>query len=137
MDKENLSKIKHIYKIYSSKDRTVHCEKFPVVYMNSTATYYVGSKKQYLSKVSTRAIKDSFKGVKDLGTGYYGLYEKFYLTVENFNSKECTDYVFKEKKEKRLRRTQDRMERAKRDYERAILEYEKEQALFKKLEEKG
>lgn len=39
-DMENLSKKKYIYEIYRATDGTFHCNKYPIVYINSKVVYF-------------------------------------------------------------------------------------------------
>lgn len=62
MDKQNLSKIKYIYRIYkSAEDNQVHIEKYPVVYVNSNYTYYKVANKQELQWVGTPKVYETAK----------------------------------------------------------------------------
>lgn len=59
---ENLSKYKHIYRVYESDDKQIHCEKYPVVYANSKVVYFKDVRKQeYLNHVDTVKIKTNFE----------------------------------------------------------------------------
>ena len=40
MNPKNLSKVKHIYKLYQASDGRVHVEKFHVIYANKDMVYY-------------------------------------------------------------------------------------------------
>ena len=59
MDKTTLSKHKYIYRVYVSNDETIHCEKFPVVYINSKYVYFERGSKQPLEYTSTDMVLDS------------------------------------------------------------------------------
>ena len=60
MDYKNLSKIKHIYKIYRSPNNYWHCEKYPVIYVNKKYLYYkIGADEELVSK-RIDYIQDSF-----------------------------------------------------------------------------
>lgn len=62
MDKQNLSKYKHIYRVYEDRDRELHCEKYPVIYINSEVVYFKDARKQeYLNHVRTNKVSDDFK----------------------------------------------------------------------------
>ena len=50
LDNKTLSKQKFIYYVYES-DKTIHIEKFPIVYINSKYVYYKHSRKHELEKV--------------------------------------------------------------------------------------
>ena len=61
MDKQNLSKYKHIYRVYEDRDRELHCEKYPVIYINSEVVYFKDARKQeYLNNVRTNRVSDDF-----------------------------------------------------------------------------
>ena len=44
MSLQKLSKRKSIYHVYVSKDGSVHCEKFPIIYANKHVVYYRASR---------------------------------------------------------------------------------------------
>ena len=59
---KNLSKYKHIYRVYESDDKQIHCEKYPVIYANSKVVYFKDARKQeYLNHVDTKRIKTNFE----------------------------------------------------------------------------
>lgn len=61
VDLKNLSKIKYIYRIYLNNDDELHCERYPVVYINSKAVYFKESRKQdYLNYISFSDVFDNF-----------------------------------------------------------------------------
>ena len=45
MDAKNLSKQKYIYRIYESRDGKLHCEKYPIIYVNSMVVYFKDGRK--------------------------------------------------------------------------------------------
>ncbi len=80
---QNLSKVKYIYRVYESRDKVLHCEKYPVVYINSEVVYFKDGRKQpYLSYISVKNIQDNFIDFK-----------KNYLTY-SFGSHVCFDRYF-------------------------------------------
>lgn len=60
IDLKNLSKIKHIYRIYESEDEVLHCEKYPVIYINSKVVYFKDARKQEtLNHINISNVLDS------------------------------------------------------------------------------
>lgn len=58
MTLSELSKHKHIYKIYEATDGMFHIEKFPIIYANSAYVYFKVANKQELQHVGLQYIKD-------------------------------------------------------------------------------
>lgn len=58
-DKENLSKIKFIYKLYKTVDNILHIERFPVIYINSTYVYYKQGSQEELSRIPLSSLSNS------------------------------------------------------------------------------
>lgn len=59
MDVKELSKCKHIYKLYVAKDNSVHMEKYPIIYANKSYVYFkAGGEK--LGSVAFKDVLDSF-----------------------------------------------------------------------------
>lgn len=59
MNKEQLSKIKHIHKIYLGGDGILHCEKYPVVYINKNYTYFKEYNNPSLNHTDTSRVHDT------------------------------------------------------------------------------
>lgn len=58
---KNLSKIKHIYRIYEDLDGVLHCVKLPVIYINSETVYFkVGRKQEILNCSRLEYVHDDF-----------------------------------------------------------------------------
>ena len=112
---EDLSKRKYIYRIYASEDRVIHCERHPVIYINSMVVYYKDHRKQeYLNYRLVSGIEDKFIAV-DLG--YYNNYEKYFWIVENFDSKTETEKAFSLKTKNDIEKAKEAMDRAAKEYE--------------------
>lgn len=60
LDKKNLSKIKFIYRLfYDSTDKKLHCEKYPVIYINSKVIYYKNVRKgENLGVIDLNMLQD-------------------------------------------------------------------------------
>lgn len=138
MDLQNLSKIKHIYRIYESEDEVLHCEKFPVVYINSKVVYFKDArKKEYLNNTYVDNVMDNF--TKFYQNNYYQNYyrpcfDKYFWNMET-NVQEIYEDLKKQREMIRSKneeeKKRDRLERAKREYEDALKEIE----LLDKLKE--
>lgn len=131
MDLKTLSKQKYIYRIYESVDKVLHCEKYPVVYINSQVVYYKdGRKKEYLNYTRVLNVKEDFEHFR-IGNGSYGDWASFDMMFWNVDEPNIED-IFKDLKEQRniIRSKQNRdrieskMKRAKLEYERALKEFE-------------
>ena len=135
MEAKDLSKAKHIYRIYESSDEVLHCEKYPVIYVNSKVVYFkTGRKQEMLSYKYVKDIIDNFYEFQD-GVGWYrNYYDQYFWKVED-NIEE----IYRELKRQRFllrqgddaKKKQLRLERAKREYEAALKEVE----LFEKMKE--
>lgn len=131
MDLQNLSKIKHIYRIYESEDEVLHCEKFPVVYINSKVVYFKdGRKKEYLNNTYVDNVMDNF--TKFYQNNYYQNYYRPCFDKYFWNMETNVQEIYKDlKKQREMIRSKneeekkrDRLERAKREYEDALKEIE-------------
>ena len=138
MDLQNLSKIKHIYRIYESEDEILHCEKFPVVYINSKVVYFKDArKKECLNYTYVSNVMDNFTNFYQ--NNYYQNYyrpcfDKYFWNMET-NVQEIYEDLKKQREMIRSKneeeKKRDRLERAKREYEDALKEIE----LLDKLKE--
>jgi hypothetical protein len=59
MTKEELSKNKHIHKIYIGGDGILHCEKYPVVYVNKYYVYLKEYNSVHLKEVDVTRVYDT------------------------------------------------------------------------------
>ena len=131
MDLQNLSKIKHIYRVYESEDEVLHCEKFPVIYINSEVVYFKdGRKKEMLNYTRVNSVLDNFTNFYQ--NNYYQNYyrpcfDKYFWNMETNIKEIYADLkkqreIIRNKNEEEKKR--DRYERAKREYESALKEIE-------------
>lgn len=67
-DKATLSKHKYIYKVYQDRNDCIHCERFPVVYINSKYVYFECASKQPLEFISTEMVLDSVERLMEKNT---------------------------------------------------------------------
>lgn len=127
MDLKTLGKQKYIYRIYESADKVLHCEKYPVVYINSEVVYYKdGRKKENLSYTRNTNVGENFE---KFYIGYWGnsVFDKMFWNVDEPN----IENIFNDLKEQRdiIRAKQNeesarlKIERAKLEYERALKEF--------------
>lgn len=128
LDKKNLSKIKYIYRIYESSDRILHCEKHPVIYINSKVVYFKDVRKQeYLNYVRVDKVLDNFVSACTLNRfGCYNAYiDKYFWNIET-NVQEIYEDLKKQRAELKSKNEEqnkrNRLERAKREYEEALAE---------------
>ena len=129
MENKDLSKLKYIYNIYTSQDRVVHCERYKVVYVNQEYVYYKVARKRELVEIKTEIIYDAFNKVEDLKVGsFWNEYSinQWFFEVNNFNSKETTDYIFKYERD-------DILTRATRNYNQSKVEYDKRKSELEKV----
>ena len=119
---KNLSKIKHIYRIYESNDKVLHCEKYPVIYINSEVVYFKDARKQeYLSYTYVKNVLHDF-------TEFYRTcynrpcFNKFFWNVDE-NIKEIYEDLKKQREilisKNEEEKAYNRLELAKREYENA------------------
>lgn len=146
IDKKNLSKLKYIYNIYDTGDGVLHCEQYPIIYINSEVIYFKdGRKKTYLSFVSlgqvAYSLEDCIKNEKTYVPygGYYNTkFQKYVLTTSE-NLQELYDKLWKHRilahKEQEKKLKYEKLEVAKKQYATALREVEKMEIELKKLED--
>ena len=129
LDEKNLSKIKYIYRIYESEDEVLHCEKFPVIYINSKVVYFKDARKQEL--LNYTRISNVLENFTQFYHGGYMSYrpsfDKYFFSMET-NIEEIYADLKKQREMIRCKNEEkkkiDRYERAKREYEAALKEIE-------------
>jgi hypothetical protein len=130
-DLNNLSKIKYIYRIYESEDEVLHCEKYPVVYINSKVVYFKDARKQeYLNYVRLSNVLDNF--TQFYQNNYYLSHYRPCFNRYFFNMETNIEEIYADlKKQREIIRCKDaeqkkidRYEKAKREYEAALKEIE-------------
>lgn len=111
----DLSKRKYIYRIYSSEDRVIHCEKHPVIYINSFVVYYKDHRKQeYLDYRLIKSVEEEFIGVT---LNCFGNYEKYFWKVENFDSKTETKKAYSLRVKSDIENAKESMDKAEKEFE--------------------
>ena len=136
LDLNNLSKIKHIYRIYESSNGILHCEKFPVIYINSEVVYFKDArKKEMLSCVRVSNVTDNLTTLYNNSNDivYYRYFDKYFWNVEN-NIQEIYKKLKKKNLETQIKNKKEnatnRYERAKREYEIALRDIKAMEELF-------
>jgi hydroxymethylpyrimidine pyrophosphatase-like HAD family hydrolase len=128
INKQELSKFKYLYRIYSSGDKVMHCEKYPIIYSNGEIVYFKTGRKRELSYIYFKNIKDEYTCIESRDLNYFGYYsdfDKYYFKVENFDSKKATEDAFKQKKKSELDSAKLAFERAEREYLQKKEKYDK------------
>lgn len=131
IDLKTLSKQKYIYRIYESEDKVLHCEKYPIIYINSEVVYFKdGRKKEFLNYVKLKNVYNNF--TEFYQNNYYAnlyrpCFDRFFWNVEANIEKICED--LKKQKADMMRQREyemkrERLERAKLEYEKALKEVE-------------
>lgn len=128
---KDLSKIKHIYRIYESEDEVLHCEKFPVIYINSEVVYFKdGRKKEMLNYTRVNNVLDNFTDFyqNDCYKNHYRpSFDKYFWNIET-NIQEIYEDLKKQRNAIRSKNEEEkkrnRYEKAKREYEAALKEIE-------------
>ena len=126
VDLKNLSKIKHIYRIYESEDEVLHCEKYPVIYINSMVVYFKDTRKQgTLNYTNIDNVLDNLTVFYQ--DNYYPRFDRYFWNMET-NIQEIYADLKKQRDEIRRKteeeRKRNRYEKAKREYEEALKEIE-------------
>lgn len=129
LDLKNLSKVKHIYRIYETDDKVLHCEKYPVIYINSEVVYFKRGRKMTLDYTRTQDVHDDVTEFCNdnnywKNAGYrLPRINKYFWNVET----NILDIFENMKKQHDKMRRQidaknkiDRLERAKLEYEKAL-----------------
>ena len=136
-NKETLSKHKYIYYVYETADKTIHIEKFPVIYINSKYVYYKRHRKDELDKVYVGYVKDSLADVYNKDYKFISESDRYFWNDVD-NAQDVVDMLKKKADEDRIKNNKSWAERdleyAKKKYEQALEQYN----LWKKVsEEKG
>lgn len=127
IDLKKISKIKHIYRIYESEDEVLHCEKYPVIYINSKVVYFKDARKQeMLNYTNINNVLDSLT-VFYQDNYYRPRFDRYFWNMET-NIQEIYADLKKQRDEIRRKNEEDekryRYEKAKREYEEALKEIE-------------
>lgn len=128
LDKNALSKQKYIYYVYDADaGKTMHIERFPVVYINSKYVYYKHSRKHELEKVYLGDVKDTLANVFEKDYKFvYSRDRYFWNTAEN--PEEVVATLKKVADERRIEKNKSwaekELERARRAYEDAQKRYD-------------
>ena len=142
MDLKNLSKYKYIYRIYESSDEVLHCEKYPVIYINNKVVYFKDARKQErLNYKDVNKILDNFTKFYQGENAWkweWGrpCFDEYFWNVET-NITEIYEDLKKQRFAMRCKKIErskyDRLERAKKEYENALKEVEAFEKLRKDL----
>lgn len=60
VDKDKISKLKHIYQVRQDAENNIHIEKFPIIYINSKFIYYKANGDDMLSILPVKDIREKF-----------------------------------------------------------------------------
>lgn len=131
MDKQNLSKYKHIYRVYEDSTGTIHCTKYPIIYINSKVVYFKDVRKQeFLNNVYINNVSDDFTSYaeKMLSKSFNWRVDHYFWSVED----NIEDLFLEFRKQRSLaqmisqeKMITDRYERAKKELEAAEAELAK------------
>lgn len=137
MQKEYLSKVKHIYRVYSSSRHEIHLEKLAVVYINKSYIYFIKNHSEELGKISMSLVRDLFKDCNDLKSIPYGHTETYFFKIndiQNFNGQEIAKAYFTMQEENKLKREENRVNELKMKYEQELANLEVLRKLKENLE---
>lgn len=131
IDKTNLSKYKHIYRIYSN-GYELHMEKFPIIYINKQFVYYRRPEETFLRDISMSNINNNYSQ----NTTFDCFYNKYFMSNDKNEINEIFEMLKVQSehyftKQKRLK-NESYLDKAKREYEEALKKYE----LMLKIKEK-
>jgi hypothetical protein len=120
---KELSKQKYIYRIYESSDRVLHCEKYPVIYINSEVVYYKdGRKKECLNYARVSSVGNDF--AKYYTSYYYSCFDGLFWNVDEPNIekiyKDIREQMEITKKKDEKDKAEAKLNQAKLEYERAL-----------------
>lgn len=125
LDMKTMSKQKYIYYVYES-DKTLHIEKFPIIYINSEFVYFKTGRKNALENVRTSRVKDNLEDI--FKHDYHFVWREdryFWNSVEN--PEEVVAELKRKADEKRIAENKSwaerELENAKKAYERAQEKY--------------
>ena len=124
MDTKNLSKIKYVYQIYSAK-RIVHCERFPVIYINSKYLWHKQPMSSELYKLRLSSVEDEFESSEQLILTSRNEVNCFFFKVKDFNSSAVTSEVFAKVNGNVLEEAKMKMINARKNYTKLLENYEK------------
>lgn len=85
-EKEELSKHKYIWYLYGGGDGTIHKERYPVIYANSSIVYYKKKRGTRLGEVWIQNVKDN-PSEREIQSMAQFLCRKYYWNLpDNFDS---------------------------------------------------
>lgn len=111
IDKEKLSKHKHIY-VLTCDDERAHAQKFPIIYINQEYVYYRVNGAPELERARTSAVKENIDGIDFTKLNRYSHRVYLWDLPEDFMSKN-KEYMNQARKE----RLQNELLRARQKYE--------------------
>ena len=116
IDKEKLSKHKHIY-VLTCDDERANAQKFPIIYINQEYVYYRVNGAPELERTRTSAVKENVEGIDFTNLSRCRLRVYLWDLPEDFVSKnkEYMKQARKERLHSELLRAIQKYERAKRD----------------------
>jgi len=94
-ERQNLSKHKYIYQIYTS-DGVFHCERFPIVYSNTEFVYFKRNGSHSLNSVKFYSIQNPYS-LSDLKfiSRESTYFSSYYLDVSDFLVEEANEFLQK------------------------------------------
>lgn len=133
IDKSKLSKLKYIFEIYTDYMGNIHCEKFPIIYINEHYVYYKKSGDDMLTYVPVSNILSSFRqAIEDeeiniIGDYITGYIFKAWLWSEEPDISDLYEIIKKKKAEIFIRKTEETLKsnllKAKNEYDSAEKAY--------------
>ena len=94
MEAEKLQQFKYIYNIYISSG-LFHCERFPIVYLNSDYVYFKRNGRQLLDYQKTENIRKQYSISELEFLNSKNSFNRFYLDVSDFLIEEANDFLAK------------------------------------------
>lgn len=141
LDKKNLSKLKFIYRLfYDSTDKKLHCEKYPVIYINSKVVYYKNVRKGEtlgvidLTMLQDISISEWYERKGDTIVTNINFYALYFSDAGN-NCKQILEKLnagLTEKNKLREKKmAEEALQKKYREYEKALVAYEEKYGKFK------
>lgn len=128
IDIKNLGKRKYIYRIYETEDDVLHCEKYPIIYINSKIIYFKDArKKEYLNYIETSDVLNNFtefyRRLWNFRPGWSPCFDKYFWNCDPDIEKIYADLLIQRdvlRKKDIEEKRKYRLEKAKKEYEAAL-----------------
>ena len=125
MKEERIQQFKYIYHVYTSNG-VFHCERFPIIYINSDYVYFKrsGIKLLDIQKIKNIRSKYSVSELKFVSS-INDYFNRYYLDVSEFSAEEASNFLDSYRSDKNFERIEREFQVAEKVYLERKSKYEK------------